>query len=109
MIVIDTTKFQKSENKNWISSKKYDYIKIIFILNNFGDLTAQQINYYYVKIFNSRHMDRNRVSALVNQRKDIFQVSNNSNVKEYSFNGSLILNKTTKHNWLKKINKYNNT
>lgn len=108
MTIIDTTRFSKQENKNWISSKKYDYIKIIFILNNYGALTAQQINYYYVKIFNSRHMDRNRVSALVNQRKDIFQVLNESHIKEYSFNGSLILNKTTKHNWNKKIDKYNN-
>lgn len=105
---IDTIELVKNKNLNYISSKKFDYVKIAFILNHFGDLTANQINFYISKIFKCSWMNSQRVGALMNSRPHIFSYSWANSVKLYSFYGDIILNKTTQANWNKKIKLFQN-
>jgi hypothetical protein len=104
--LIDTINLVKGKNINYISSKKFDFVKIAFVLNHYGDLTANQINFYISKAFKCPWMNSQRVGALINSRPHIFSYYWEDSVKVYSFYGDIILNRTTQANWSKKLSSF---
>tara|TARA_X000001036_G_scaffold340044_1_gene319220 strand:- start:498 stop:827 length:330 start_codon:yes stop_codon:yes gene_type:complete len=95
---IDVSSYHK------IQSKKYDFVKIAFILQNVSEsITANQINYYFNRIFPQTYCNTQRIAQIIKQKPDIFTIirdyNSTSQSNLYSFKGSLILNKTTKINW----------
>jgi len=107
LIILDTTDKKVFSNSNSLNSKKFDHIKIAYLLNHYGELSANQINFYLTKIFKLSWTNSHRVSALLNSRGHIFEIIQDyRNIKTYDFNGLVILNKTTRHNWNKKIENF---
>lgn len=100
-----------SSNFN-LQNKKYDYIRIAFILSHLeGQTTANTINYYFNRIFPNKYCNSHRISQIIKQYPDLFIVSATDEGKvrqtrTYTFRGELKLNKTTKLNWSKKSKKY---
>ena len=91
-------------SKHKIQAKKYDYVKIAFILENVSEsITANQINYYFNRIFPQTYCNTQRIAQIIKQKKDLFVIIRDYNQTSqsnlYSFRGSLILNKTTQTNW----------
>tara|TARA_Y100000033_G_scaffold2497_1_gene2125 strand:- start:2116 stop:2421 length:306 start_codon:yes stop_codon:yes gene_type:complete len=94
-----------SSNFN-LQAKKFDYIRIAFILQNFGELTSNQITYYYTNIFPDKYTSCWRITQLLKQRKSMFQITKQKTPKLYVFQGEIILNKHTKRRWNEKLNKF---
>jgi hypothetical protein len=105
-VILDMVSVLQNQNRNLLSSKKFDHIKIAFLLSYYGECSANQINYYLSKIFKLSWTNSSRVSALLNSRAEIFNIKENDSIKTYGFTGDIILNKTTRHNWYKKIQKF---
>lgn len=107
LIVLDTTDKKVFTNSNSLSSKKFDHIKIAYLLNHYGELSANQINFYLSKIFKLTWTNSHRVSALLNSRGHIFEIIEDyPSIKTYDFNGLIILNKTTRLNWKRKLDNF---
>jgi hypothetical protein len=86
-----------------LSAKKWDYVKIAWILENFGELTANQINYYFNCLFSNQWSNSQRISQVVRSRSHIFTINENGHrTKTYEFSGSIELHPTTKFNWKNK-------
>jgi len=91
-----------SKNHN-VQSKKYDYVRIAYILSLAKEsIPAHQINYYFNQIFPQTYSNSRRISMIIRQYPELFKkeipiCSKSSTL--YSFSGSIKLNKTTKHNW----------
>ncbi len=95
------------ENRNHLNSKKYDYVKFAFILVHFGELSANQINYHYNRLFRG-HCNSTRVGMIMKNHKNLFTIkdtySDYRQPKVYSFSGKIIIPSSTHRNWTKKIN-----
>ena len=91
-----------SKNHN-LQAKKFDYVRIAYILNHIGEpIPASQINYYFNQIFPQTYSNSRRISMLIRQHPNLFKKINpikSSDPIEYSFSGTINLNKTTKLNW----------
>lgn len=96
--------------KHNVQSKKYDYVRVAYILNLVGDsIPAHQINYYFNQIFPHTYSNSRRISMIIRQHPDLFSKQHASSSKIatlYSFKGSIILNKSTKHNWNKRSSSF---
>lgn len=91
-------------SKHNVQAKKYDYVKIAFILNNVeGYISANQINYYFNQIFSQTYCNTQRIAQIIRSNPNLFLKSKKRNTNTdsltYSFNGIIILNKTTQTNW----------
>ena len=98
--------FQSNYN---LQNKKYDYVKIAFILSNVeGFVTANQINYYFNQIFPQNYCNSGRIAQIIRQRPSLFEcgLKINGITKTYKFKGKLLLNKTTKINWENKSKEF---
>lgn len=91
-----------SSNCN-LQSKKFDYVRIAFILKLAGQpIPANQINFYFNRIFPQTYCNSRRISMLMKQKPALFSkiISNcSTNPILYSYSGKIILNKTTNNNW----------
>ena len=88
-----------------LQAKKYDFVKIAWILSHIDDfVSANQINYYFNRIFPQNYCNSLRISQVIRQKKDLFQLGKMSNgmTNTYRFIGELKLNPTTYNNWKQK-------
>lgn len=93
-----------------ISSKKYDYVKICFILDYYAEeMTANQINYYYNAIFSNQWCNTQRISQIAKQYRDIIRtVDPSSNPKSYYYIGKIQLHPSTQRLWKIKFDDFHN-
>ncbi len=86
-----------------ISSKKFDYVKIAYILNHFKyDMSANQINYWFNLVFSNTYCNGQRISQVVKQYPEYFQIIpsiNSSSPRTYASSIEIILHPTTKRLW----------
>lgn len=93
-----------SKNYN-LQNKKYDYVKIAFIMSHFEEpVTANTVNFYFNKIFPQNYVNTARIARIIRGKRSMFQSieveeGKARQTKLYLFNGSLKLNKTTSINW----------
>ena len=91
-----------------LQNKKFDYVKIAFIMSHFSDpITANTINFYFNKIFPQNYVNTARIARIIRSKGSLFgkievQEGKTRQTKLYYFNGSIKLNKTTSINWKKK-------
>ena len=106
MIIID---FRHDFN---LQAKKYDFVKIAYILSKLQEPTkANTINYYFNQIFPNKYCNALRISQIMRQKKNLFSIYGveagmTRQTKNYTFKGKLLLNKTTKLNWDNKSKKF---
>jgi len=94
-------------SKHNVQSKKYDYVRIAFILSNVGEpIPANQINYYFNHLFSQTYCNTQRIAQIMRQKKHLFTIINTDESMIYNFEGKLILNKTTQINWNRKGSKF---
>ena len=99
-------------NSHNLQGKKYDYIKIAFILQHIqGSTSANQINYYFNRIFPNYYCNSHRIAQVIKQYPNYFTISKDETDKArqarvYSFKGSVKLSKSTKINWRNKSKEY---
>lgn len=95
------------KDPNRLNSKKSDYVKYAFILMKYGQLNANQINYYYNKMFRPTS-NALRVGSIIRQYPQYFTIINpNTNVrvsKLYEFRGRVLIPISTLQKWNKKLN-----
>ena len=99
-------RFDVSSRYN-IQSKKFDYIRIAYILNTANQpMTAEQIYYHWTKIFRSNIM-KSRIAQVMRQYPNNFpsEWNHRPRIRIYQFNGQIKINRTTKHNWDNKSKK----
>lgn len=100
-----------STNYN-LQNKKYDYVKIAFIMSHFDDpITANTVNFYFNKIFPQNYVNTARIARIIRSKASLFgsigvQEGKTRQTKLYYFNGSLKLNKTTQINWRNKAKNF---
>jgi len=91
---------------NHIQAKKFDFVRIAFILHHFGELSCNQINYHYGKIFGSRYMHPNRIAMILHKNKHFESIvipGKEWKPKTYLFNGVIKLNEQTMKIWNNKL------
>ena len=94
-------------NSHNLQSKKYDYVKIAYILHRINQpSSANQINYYFNRIFKNNYTNSHRIAQVVKQYHKIFDVSIDNHSRLYSFSGKIKLTKSTKINWNKKSKEF---
>ena len=95
-----------------LQSKKYDYVKIAYILQNIqGASSANQINYYFNRIFPNFYCNSHRIAQIIKQHPQLFDISKDienraRTTRQYKFKGIIKLNKTTKINWNNKSKEF---
>lgn len=87
-----------------IQSKKFDYVRIAFILTKIeGSISANQINFYFNHLFPQTYCNTQRIAQIIKQKKHLFSISDDpdkfAQAKTYSYSGIIKLNKTTQYNW----------
>lgn len=93
-----------SSNFN-LQSKRYDYVRIAFILNKLNrPVTANTINFYYSQIFPNNFCNSLRISQVIKAKPNLFKISETPagkarQTRTYQFRGSIILAKSTQRNW----------
>lgn len=91
-----------------LQNKKYDYVKIAYIMSHFEDpITANTVNFYFNKIFPQNYVNTARIARIIRSKSNLFgsievEEGKARQTKLYYFNGSLKLNKTTSINWKNK-------
>lgn len=92
---------------NRLNSKKCDYVKYAWILMKYGRLNANQINYYYNKLFSGTSTAL-RVGMIIKQHKEFFTVINpGKNCRQpyiYEFKGRIVIPDSTLIKWKSKLN-----
>ena len=93
-----------------LQSKKYDWIKIAFILKELNKpMTANQINYIFNKIFENRYCNSRRISQILKSKNKYFGViefdkRKIKQTRSYYWNGGeIILHRSTLLKWNNKI------
>ena len=103
MSVIDVI-IDYSKNFN-LQSKKYDYVKIAYIMSHFSyPITANTVNFYFQKIFPQNYVNTARIARIINSKSNLFlskevEAGKARQTKMYEFNGTLKLSKSTNINW----------
>jgi hypothetical protein len=87
-----------------IQKKEYDWIRIAFLLDKLGPSTADQIAFYFGKIWTDRiRSARSIANTLYGKQRHGFE-SRNGHPKTYNFNGDLPkIGKYTYTRWNKKL------
>lgn len=105
VIVMMKIDFTQSFN---LQAKKYDWIKICYILQRVKQpISANQINYYFNRIFPQNYCNTQRIAQVIKQKKGIihkktFNENRTKITTLYYFSGEIILSRTTKLNWQNK-------
>lgn len=91
-----------------LQNKKYDYVKIAYIMSHFSDpITANTVNFYFNKIFPQNYVNTARIARIIRSKGSLFgsievEEGKARQTKLYYFQGTLKLNKTTSINWKNK-------
>lgn len=110
-VAIVNNEIDVSNNYN-LQNKKYDFIRIAFIMSkNVTPMNANSINYYYNKIFNQKYVSTQRIAQILRQQPNLFigskvEEGKTRQTKTYTFKGKIKLNKTTQFNWNNKAENY---
>ena len=88
-----------------IGSKKFDFVRVAYILQHCQNLTANQIQYYYSQMFGQ--ILTSRIAQILRQKPKAFEIEKNKdmNLMVYSFNGEIKLNRHTQRLWSNKSKK----
>lgn len=85
-----------------LQAKKYDWIRICYILQRCKEpITANQINYYFNRIFPQTYSCSQRIAQVIKQKKEIIKSKKFDHTLPslYYFNGEVVLSKSTRINW----------
>ena len=95
-------------SKTSIISKRFDWVRVAYILEKVDrPITANQINYYFNRIFPNTYCNSQRIAQIIRQKPRVFGIISHDErrvrrTRTYFFTGQVKLNKSTKSNWANK-------
>ena len=94
-----------------LQGKRFDWVKVAYIISKAGrPITANQINYYFNRMFTNSYCNTQRISQVIRAKPKYFESMNKNDrniriTRLYNTIAIIKLNQTTHKNWENKSKK----